>query len=75
MIQQVLDCDVLQARVRLLASEPVFLKMQSRVRGLLARQEYAKRRDHIEANVAKIVKIQSLYRAKLAENAYRQLSK
>lgn len=41
---------------------------------MIARRRFQERLDHYQKNVAKVVKIQSFYRAKMAGDAYRKLS-
>ncbi|CAI2167555.1 2722_t:CDS:10 [Funneliformis geosporum] len=49
-------------------------KLQNLCRGTLARQRFKDRRDHFQKNIDKVIKIQSLYRAKHAGDAYRSLT-
>ncbi|KAJ1948236.1 iqgap- protein, partial [Linderina macrospora] len=49
-------------------------KIQALARGYLVRQRLKERRTHLKRNVNVIVKLQNLYRAKLAGKAYRTLT-
>ncbi|KAM3578882.1 iqgap-related protein [Umbelopsis sp. WA50703] len=48
--------------------------LQSRARGFLARCRYQQKLDHYQANIDKIIKIQSFVKNKLVGDAYRKLT-
>ncbi|RUS30189.1 hypothetical protein BC938DRAFT_479738 [Jimgerdemannia flammicorona] len=50
------------------------IKVQAEVRGMIQRRRFQERLDHYQSNVAKVVKIQSFYRAKKTGDAYRKLT-
>jgi hypothetical protein len=49
--------------------------MQAHIRGFLARKQFKETMDHYARNMDKIIKIQSLFRGKAAEDAYKALSR
>ncbi|CAG8564365.1 5605_t:CDS:10 [Paraglomus occultum] len=54
--------------------EKWLIKLQAQCRGVLARNRFNDKMEYFRKNLDKIVKIQSFYRAKQAEDAYRSLT-
>ncbi|CAG8441430.1 8358_t:CDS:10 [Ambispora leptoticha] len=50
------------------------IKLQAHARGAIARRKFQDRLDYFRENIAKVIKIQSLYRAKKDGDAYRSLT-
>ncbi|KAF9580557.1 hypothetical protein BGW38_002736 [Lunasporangiospora selenospora] len=59
---------------RLYEFEPYAVGLQAHVRGLLQRKRYNERQEFFRRNVQSIVKMQSVFRAKAAGDAYRSLT-
>ncbi|KAF9365937.1 hypothetical protein BGX34_007437 [Mortierella sp. NVP85] len=54
--------------------EPQAVTIQAHVRGYLQRKKYNERQEFYKANIGSIIKMQSLFRAKAAGDAYRSLT-
>lgn len=56
------------------AEEEAIVELQARVRGYMIRRDHSERARHYRENMDKVIKIQSLVRAKQQGEAYKSLS-
>lgn len=69
-----LRCDYYAWRDHLRRSHPVASLLQAMLRGALFRQSFKAKMQYYRANLNKVIKIQSLFRAKEMQEQYRQLT-
>ncbi|KZP17291.1 hypothetical protein FIBSPDRAFT_747344 [Athelia psychrophila] len=67
-------CDFYAWRDHLWRSQPIATIMQAMLRGVLQRRRFRAKMEYFHANLNKVVKIQSLFRAKETREQYRQLT-